>query len=444
MEVSKISTNYYVSFPKKEIILGADLRWKNFADLRDGKPNPVLFSAEANVALNVSQWFSQNGITAASYPQTAILNTVQQKIGEKPVLLGDVITEKMMKTYVQDGTYPKELIRRPLSRNEKTHFMDVVTCGGVWGYAGTGESGDSGMQYLIVDTKSQMVLSNSLKWIPIKDIRRNPEMARNILTCCGSAEWIQSLVAWFRKSGMHISPYARKTADAKFSCNLDAMEANSFERLVREGAIPRKLNRKANDAIEIKVFQTELERMTAAPKPITTPSQNTPQPAPTDTPTGEQASEKNDKGISLIAQSSSVSELINEMIKTADDFKNLLEKSSGILHEKMEALKDAEKEVTDMYHMIEFCNLNAADGFSIYKALQKILKKRRVLKDEIFALDLVVGRLKSGATIDNIDSFIKSVEGLSSRQYRLRTCSMEQIQKIIHSEKTLASICGVG
>lgn len=95
----------------------------------------------------------------------------------------------------------------------------------------------------------------------------------------------------------------------------------------------------------------------------------------------------------------------------------------------------------DMDHLIEFYDLNAADGFGMYKKRQSIRRERRALKDEIFALDLVVDKLSKGVTIENLDCFIKSVQKLSTRQYHLRALSKEDVLKYVHSKKALCGIC---
>lgn len=65
------------------------------------------------------------------------------------------------------------------------------------------------------------------------------------------------------------------------------------------------------------------------------------------------------------------------------------------------AVSLAEKELTDMYHFIEFSNFNAAQGFQAYKALKDILLERRAAKDEqatIAAInDIVEGALATAA-----------------------------------------------
>lgn len=342
--MSKIIKNYYVSFPKKEIILGADLQWKKFSELKAGGVNPVLFNAEADVALTAAQWFSQNGITASSYTESGIIKLATEKIGETPVLLGDVISERMMNAYVKEGIYPKELIRKPLSRTDKIHFMNLVTCGSAWGHARKEQEDSDGSQYLIVDTKDKKVMSNNLQWIDVEDIHNEPDMAKNILTFCGSVTRVQDLAAWFRKSGMFISPYSTKTAATKLNLNPDALENNSFLRLIREGVLPQKLNRKAINAMEISEFQADLEKgiallpppesKAAVPIPVPQPTTDT-QKAETDLPQIGMADDD-----SIIAVAPVSSPLVEEILGTAASFKDLLTASSQLLSKKRRTEKN--------------------------------------------------------------------------------------------------------
>lgn len=43
----------------------------------------------------------------------------------------------------------------------------------------------------------------------------------------------------------------------------------------------------------------------------------------------------------------------------------------------------SEAKVVDYYHAIEFYDLNAADGFGLYRGLKQVLRERRRLKNDI-------------------------------------------------------------
>lgn len=444
---------YCVAFPKKEMILGSDLQWKSFAELKPGIGNPDLFFAESSISLRVGQWFSLNGITASAYPYTTIEKAIEKKIGVQPVLKGDPITEEDMRVLVKKNIYPKEFIRNPMSRNDKIHLMDIVS----ESVAGNGPLRGSGAknQYtesdmtLIFDTKNIRVLSNTLTWITAKDIKNDPCLVKSLLTICVSNEDAQNVAAWFRKQGLQVSPVKKKTAADRLRCPIDGLELNSFDRLVREGIIPEKLGRKPYDATEIKEFQKSLSEF---PIKQTFPETDVAEPSTIEDPEiklideadpAHEEDTKNNFADSIVAPSPVTSDLVKEMVAVAKDFKNLLDASAELLYKKSEELKRVQQFAIDLYHIVEFCDLSAADGYRIYKTQQQNLRQRRLLKDEVYALDQIVDKLKKGATIDNLEAFIKSVEGMSKRRYHLRGCSMEDVQNLIHSQKMLDTICPV-
>ena len=443
---------YCVAFPKKEIILGADLQWKSFSDLKPGSGIPDLFFAESSVSLRVGQWFSLNGITASAYACRTIGSVIEKKIGTQPVMKGETITEENLRLLIKDKVYPKEFIRGPLSRNDKIHLMDIIS----ESVAGNGplRKNDMKDQYdesnivLIFDTKNIRPKKQEEKESgKAKDIQEDPNLVKTLLTVCGSVEDAQEIASWFRKPGLHLSPLKKKTAAERLGCSLDGLEINSFDRLIQKGVIPEKLGRKPYDKAEIQEFQKSLSESPIKPE---SPEKDVSDPEYSQNMDGETASEMEsaqeggygeEAACSIIAPSPVTSKLVKEMVAAAKDFKNLLDVSADLLYKKSKELKQIEQYATDLYHIVEFCDLNAADGYRLYKTQQQNLRKRRLLKDEIFALDQIAAKLRRGVTAENLDEFIKSVEGMSTRQYHLRGCSMEDVHNLIHSQKILDAIC---
>lgn len=442
---------YCVAFPKKELILGSDLQWKGFMELKPGIGNPELFFAESSVSLRVGQWFSLNGITASVYPRNTIEKAIEKKIGTQPVMKGETITEESLKALTEGKVYPKELTRVPMSRHERIHLMDIISesvaGNGPLQKLGVEEQLDESDMLLIFDTKNIRVLSNTLRWVEAKNIKENSSLIKTLLTICAPIEEAQKIVAWFREQGLHVSPLKMKTAESRLNCSLNGLELNSFDRLIQEGAIPEKLGRKPFDIAEVQEFQKSIPALSAKLESL---GVNSPKSALSEESeiefieevdaAEEEIPEKNFDG-SIVAPAPVVSTLVKEMVGVAKDFKNLLDVSADLLYKKSEELKRTQQFAMDLYHIVEFCDLSAADGYRIYKTQQQNLRQRRLLKDEIYALDQIVAKLKKGATIDNLDAFIKSVEGMSKRRYHLRGCSMEDIQNLIHSQKMLDTIC---
>ena len=92
-------------------------------------------------------------------------------------------------------------------------------------------------------------------------------------------------------------------------------------------------------------------------------------------------------------------------ISTWDDTKAILD----------EEVKANKAEMCDMYHYIEFTNLNASDGYKAYKKFQEILKNRRRIKDSIEYINSIDSEMNS---IKNIFSSID--DKFSNRQYASR------------------------
>lgn len=76
-----------------------------------------------------------------------------------------------------------------------------------------------------------------------------------------------------------------------------------------------------------------------------------------------------------------------------------------------------EKEIIDLEHYIEFGKFNACEGYKATAMMQERLKKRRMLKDELFAIGLVISIYPNLEKITNAE---KSINGLDNRLYRPR------------------------
>ena len=116
-----------------------------------------------------------------------------------------------------------------------------------------------------------------------------------------------------------------------------------------------------------------------------------------------------------------------EKVMVADNIQKWLDKISDLnglakdaLHRKEELLKqlsDVDKELCDCLHYVEFCNLNAAQGYKAYKLIKERRIKRRSIKNELTVLEIILGKKISESITDEI---IKSVEGLDGRMYEPR------------------------
>ena len=80
-------------------------------------------------------------------------------------------------------------------------------------------------------------------------------------------------------------------------------------------------------------------------------------------------------------------------------------------------LAKVEREVTDIYHAMEFHNYNVCNGFKMYKLLQERLHHRRKIKDEIHKIDYIVSGICGELSAKQI---LKNIRRMDHRQYQPR------------------------
>lgn len=113
---------------------------------------------------------------------------------------------------------------------------------------------------------------------------------------------------------------------------------------------------------------------------------------------------------------------VDEIMESLEmDFELLAKRKKFLELEKLEI----EREITDIYHCIEFYNLNAAKGYKIYKMMQERLIRRRQNKDETLKIDYIL----SGG-----------IKGLTSKQTRKRFESLENRE---YTPRALKELFGV-
>lgn len=80
-------------------------------------------------------------------------------------------------------------------------------------------------------------------------------------------------------------------------------------------------------------------------------------------------------------------------------------------------LLEIEREITDIYHAIEFYNLDAAKGYKIYKLMQERLVRRRKNKDDIMKINYILTGGIKGLTGKQTR---KHFEAMENRHYEPR------------------------
>lgn len=116
-----------------------------------------------------------------------------------------------------------------------------------------------------------------------------------------------------------------------------------------------------------------------------------------------------------------------ENVLIAENIKYWVDKVNGLnglaseaLHRKDELLSQLSKvdqELSDINHYIEFCNLNAAQGYKAYKMIKERRIKRRSIKNELEVLSIILGKKISDTASDEIQ---KAIAGMDKRTYEPR------------------------
>ena len=93
----------------------------------------------------------------------------------------------------------------------------------------------------------------------------------------------------------------------------------------------------------------------------------------------------------------------------SDTLKDLRKRKQELL----DLQSEVDKEISDIYHYIELNNLNAYQGWLMYKMLQYRLKRRRVIKDELSIIKHLVKCNINTQSLSEIQDMIKNMERIS-------------------------------
>ena len=105
---------------------------------------------------------------------------------------------------------------------------------------------------------------------------------------------------------------------------------------------------------------------------------------------------------------------ILDRIKEISEFTKQIEERRLYL---MEMIHTIELEIVDIEHAAEFYNLNASQGYKLYKLLHDSRNKRREYKDELEKINLSLGTSIRSTNMENLE---RSIIGLEHRQYTPR------------------------
>lgn len=115
--------------------------------------------------------------------------------------------------------------------------------------------------------------------------------------------------------------------------------------------------------------------------------------------------------------SSNPIELGFDILEKADEISELARQAENRAAYLSEQIRQVDLSIVDIEHAAEFYNLNASQGYKLYKMLHDARIKRRELKNE---LDKIRYFLGSKTNVTGMENLRRSIEGLDNRQYRPR------------------------
>lgn len=105
---------------------------------------------------------------------------------------------------------------------------------------------------------------------------------------------------------------------------------------------------------------------------------------------------------------------ILDKVKQIHNFSKNIEKRRLYL---INMIHTADLAIVDIEHAAEFYNLNASQGYKLYKMLHNERVKRREYKDELQKIDLILGTAIRSEYIEKLEN---SIVGMDNRRYEPR------------------------
>lgn len=116
-------------------------------------------------------------------------------------------------------------------------------------------------------------------------------------------------------------------------------------------------------------------------------------------------------------QKVAISENIQRWLDKVSELNGLRNDATKRKEELCKQLSDVDKELSDLNHYIEFCSLNAAQGYKAYKMVKDRRIKRRLIKNELVVVDVILEKKISDSMVEEV---MKVVHGLDERIYTPR------------------------
>lgn len=107
----------------------------------------------------------------------------------------------------------------------------------------------------------------------------------------------------------------------------------------------------------------------------------------------------------------------NRWCRGFEDMENIFDDALKRGQELIKEISNTDAQIVDLEHFIEFCPLNASDGYKAYKKLRELLRKRRQLKNE----QKVVNTINSNhIALEHIEAVVRAIKSLDGYKYEPR------------------------
>lgn len=83
-------------------------------------------------------------------------------------------------------------------------------------------------------------------------------------------------------------------------------------------------------------------------------------------------------------------------------------------------LSQVDKEICDILHYIEFNNLDAANGYRMYKMLKDCRLRRRKIKDDLGKVNLIIPTLGNKELVNSLKTCLSQMKAMDQRKYTPR------------------------
>lgn len=116
----------------------------------------------------------------------------------------------------------------------------------------------------------------------------------------------------------------------------------------------------------------------------------------------------------------STNENVKRWLDKLSTLNGLAEDANKRKQELLSALSNVDKELVDLSHYIEFSNLNASQGYKVYKMERERRCKRRSIKNEITILNVILDKRIGESATEEVK---KQLAALDNRTYKPRVLS---------------------